>query len=183
MDEMRESIIDNDNELFQQLYLKNEEVIKKIEETIQKEDFESFKSLYQSYISDQSLYGYFQFDEQIPSSAYERTFYKLCTCPDCYKSENYFYKVHRHQYLLPCNCVNGKRYNILYIAYYKRFLKMGYTGLYFNYTIHDLIACCKEHTEIVDNETLDLEISNDSIIQYITSDGPIDLEYTEWTEV
>jgi len=162
--------------LFKSLINKNEPYIQEIKNDIQKEDLEAFKTIYQAFITDNTKYSYFSFDEEIPSSYYKRQFYKLCSCPEDCKSENYMYKVHRHHFIIPCNCQNGKRYCVLYKAYIHRLKQMGYEGAYFSYTIHDLL---NEYQVDKTNEHL----LKDAIIQYIQSDGEIDLHYKEWAKV
>jgi len=174
-DDMHLALLNNYT-LMSTLVEKNEPYIQEIRDAIQKEDLESFQSVYKAYLSDDTKYGYFHFDEQIPSSYYTRNYYKLCSCPEECKSANFMYKVHRHHFMIPCNCQNGKRYSVLLKAYIHRLKKMGYEGAYFSYTIHDILDAYK-----VDNTNEHL--LNDAIIQYIQSDGKVDLHYREWNKV
>ncbi len=162
-------IKDKTSSVLKHLYKENNKFIEQINKSIENDDFELFKSLYQEYISNDKIYNYFSFGDQIASSAYDRSFYKLCTCLDKYKSEEYFCKIHRHLYILPCNCKNGKRYLILHEAYQNFIEKNDKKNYHINYTIKDLI-----------DDGYDLETFNDIFINYIKSDGEVDIEYDEW---
>lgn len=135
--------------------------LQKLYDTNVSGDLEKYKVLFNEFISNKELFGYFSYTDH-PASSCDRQFYPLC---ECSINEDSLIKIHRDYYEAECRCPNGKRYIALRNAYE---IAAENSGCYVTFSIKELKK----------NSNADFE--NDPIIQWIESTGPVFYDYKEW---
>lgn len=136
-------------------------------------DLETYSKLFNQFISDPTIYGYFSYTEHPPSSCVQ-VFYPLCECGGA--REDSLEKVHRGLYQAKCSCVPGKRYIGLRNAYE---IALGRPESYCTFQISDLIE---------ENKLSDDIFTTNPIIQWIENESPhinplekqLNEKYSEW---
>jgi hypothetical protein len=129
------------------------QVIAKMQDCIDKKDFDKYKQLYtEEYISNPAICDFFKFEDNPPY--WEYTTYPLCLCSNRDDDPS---RIHKHMYVRPCYCSNGKRY----LAYLAAFNTLN-EGIYYD-------------TNPIYSKTLKKTIT--PISQFLLDDGPLDLTY------
>lgn len=87
--------------------------LKKIYQSIEKNDYETFVQLYPEYL--ENHYDYFTYWE--PNKGEYIHYYPLCICYQSYnEKEGNLERVHKLRYSLKCNCRPGKKYLMATVA-------------------------------------------------------------------
>lgn len=146
--------------------------LEKLYQTNKSGNLETYKKLFEEFITDPNLYGFFSYTDHPPSNC-KQVFYPLCVCGI---NEDSLEKVHRGLYEAKCSCVGGKRYIALRNAYE---IALGNKSTMCTYQIADLIKENKSSEDI---------FASNQIIQWIEKSSPrinpleyfTNKEYTEW---
>jgi hypothetical protein len=129
------------------------QVVAKMQECIDKKDLVKYKQLYtEEYINNPDICDFFKFEDKPPHWAYTK--YSLCSCSN--RSDDP-YQIHKHMYVRPCYCSNGKRY----LAYLAAFNALN-DGLYYD-------------VSPIYSKTLKKTVT--PISKFLLDDGPLDLIY------
>jgi hypothetical protein len=131
---------------------KSYEVIKRLYTTINENNFELFKEIYEKeYINDPTISNYFNFGDTSPWEDYNT--YALCRCENKNEEPEYINKFMSSR---PCCCANGKRY-LAYLCAFNQG-KFNHFDMHYKFKDSDKTTPIKE---------------------YLLSDGPIDLIYRQ----
>ena len=88
----------------------SERTVRRLQDSIINGDFNTFKFIYDHEYMQPNILDWFEYDEILYDSDWN--FYPICECPSCEPI-----KIHRHLYVQPCTCLNGKRYIAFKFAY------------------------------------------------------------------
>jgi hypothetical protein len=132
---------------------KSYQIVMRLHDSVYAKDIEGFKKIYEEeYINNTNIVDFFKFDEEEHDWWFNT--YRFCRCVNKDDDPD---RIHRHMYVRPCNCSNGKRY-LAYLCAYNA--QQDETTYYYDTT-------CNETNKNISD-----------IQQYLLDDGPIDLKYT-----
>ena len=135
------------------------QLVSKMQDSINTNNLEKFKQMYtEEYISNPDICDFFKFDDE--NNNWWFNSYSLCCCSN---KEDEPDRIHRHMYVRPCNCSNGKRYLAYLSAFnYSHRVELGYC--------YDTNPKCSKSSKPTSKHAT-------SIQQFLLNDGPIDLTY------
>ena len=137
---------------------KSYQTIMRLQCCVYAKDLEGFKKIYEEeYINDPSIVDFFKFDEEEHNWWFNT--YSLCECANKTDEPD---RIHRHMYVRPCGCANGKRYLAYLCAFNASFKEETY---YYDTNPRD----------IIENPVLT------KFQRYLSENGPLDLTYKELT--
>jgi hypothetical protein len=135
---------------------KSYQTVMRMQVCIYANDFEGFKKIYEEeYISNPEICDFFKFDEE-EHNWWVNT-YSLCECANKADEPD---RIHRHMYVRPCSCANGKRYLAYLCAFNASFKEENY---YYD----------TNPRHITEKPVLT------NFQKYLSENGPLDLTYKE----
>ena len=132
------------------------QIVSKMHHCIDVNNLAQFKQLYtEEYIYNPNICDFFKFDYE--NNNWWFNSYSLCTCSN---KKNDPDRIHRHMYVRPCNCSNGKRYLAYLSAFNSHRVELDY--------------CYDTNPKGSKNFNTTFVTP---IQQFLLDDGPIDLTY------
>jgi hypothetical protein len=159
----------------------NFEFKRKIVDSFTNSNFEEFKNLYNEFVYNDKYYGFFTYDEY--SARGKVNYYILCSCQNKKNAldfnvetgERCYFKnmltIHKHNNLLPCNCVHGKRYCLLVELFKEINYCKNRQHIWFDITLKEIR---EKHMELFE------EFKNTDFFKYILQDGPVDYDFDKY---
>ena len=114
------------------IYTSNYLFLQNLYKTNQSGDLETYKQLFEKFITDPNICVYFSYTDH-PASNCDQVFYPLC---ECMIDEDSLIKIHKGLYEAKCSCTAGKRYIALRNAYE---IALGKKCIMCTFQISDLI--------------------------------------------
>ena len=113
-------------------------LLKQINGALKTNDIDEYKRLFEIFVNDPKMNGYFDYNEQTPTYDDHHSVYPYCECTNKSTLYENMKKFHEYHFIVKCNCKNGKYYILLHNAY--NFL---FGMVYYSFSIPEILKRIK----------------------------------------